>query len=167
MSQLALREQAPVLSFGGMDRRERLARAIHEAYVRQKLASGARREDMQSWEVLSESQRDSSLQHADDVEPKLARIGCRLTDAPAPNALDAFDRAEVELLARVEHERWGAERRAAGWELGDTVDEERRRTPWLIDWDQLPEVQREMDRVLVRAIPAAAAAAGLAVIRDA
>ena len=71
------------------------------------------------------------------------------------------------MLARDEHERWCAERRAAGWTLGETVDAERRITPWLIGWEELPEDQREMDRVLVRAIPAAAAEAGLAVVREA
>jgi RyR domain len=150
-----------------VNKRERLARAIHDAYVRQKIRSGAPYEETGTWDELPESRRESSLKHADDIEPKLGRIGMRLTPAPADGAIDALDPHDVEMLARHEHKRWCAERRAAGWKLGEAVDAKRRTTPWLIDWEDLPEDQREMDRALVRAIPAAAAGAGLAVVRDA
>ena len=150
-----------------VDQLERLARAIHAAYARQKIRSGAPQDVTGSWDELPESRRESSLRHAVDIEPKLARIGLRLAPAPAQDSIDELDLDDVEMLARDEHERWCAERRAAGWTLGETVDAERRITPWLIGWEELPEDQREMDRVLVRAIPAAAAEAGLAVVREA
>ena len=48
----------------------------------------------------------------------------------------------VETLARMEHDRWLAERRLAGWTQGESRDDARRIHPDLAPYDQLsPEKQ--------------------------
>jgi RyR domain len=150
-----------------MQQRERLARAIHDAYVRQKQTAGAvDSERVLEWDELPEPLKESSRQHADDIPAKLARIGCRLAAARSPNAVRELTADEIELLARLEHERWCTERRAAGWQLGAATGGPEPRSPWLVRWRDLPEDQREMDRALMRALPKTVADAGFAIVRQ-
>jgi hypothetical protein len=78
----------------------------------------------------------------------------------------AFTEAEIDLLARIEHRRWSAERLSLGWRPGDTRDNERRIHPDLIPFEALTDAGREKDRANVRAIPDVLALAGLSIQRD-
>jgi hypothetical protein len=134
---------------------ERLARAIHAAFVRQRAGEGRSGEDrsMADWAVLNEDLRESNRQQADHVVIKLRTLGCAMVPkADQRPGLTRFDPAEVELLARMEHERWSAERRLANWTLGEK-NVERRTSPYLVSWDALPATVQEYDRTAVRDIP--------------
>ena len=58
----------------------------------------------------------------------------------------------LEALARLEHERWNAQRRMDGWRAApeDGRDNARRLHPALKPYDQLTERLKEFDRVIVR-----------------
>ena len=68
-------------------------------------------------------------------------------------------------MARMEHDRWCAERRRAGWTHGTKRDNDRKLHPDLVPWDELDEEAREKDRVMVRDLPAFLAKTGLGVER--
>ena len=171
---------------------EVLARAIHEEYVRRRRAASAasasdgdRGEPAPGlaavapgpaavaaeasavpWEALPESLRESNRRQASDIGRKLRAVGCDiepLADWDAPPL--AFAPDEVELLARMEHDRWSAEREAAGWHLAPEKSEPRRESPYLVPWEDLPDAIRERDRETVRAIPSFLAGIGFAVVR--
>ncbi len=59
----------------------------------------------------------------------------------------------VERLADMEHARFNIERLLSGWTLGPR-DLDRKQSPYLVGWAELPESVREWDRQAVRAIPA-------------
>jgi len=93
-------------------------------------------------------------------------MGCDikpLTDWDAPPL--AFSSDEVELLARMEHDRWWKEREAAGWTYAPEKSEPRKESPYLVPYDDLPEDVKDYDRNTVRAMPAFLAEVGFAVIR--
>jgi hypothetical protein len=46
---------------------------------------------------------------------------------------------EVENLARAEHHRWCEERRCAGWQFGPVKDVIKKVSPFLKDFDELPD----------------------------
>ena len=144
---------------------EVLARAIHAAYVR----SQAGREDspaMRDWEDLPESTKEANRAQAADVGTKLAAVGCRIqawTDWTGDGP--AFTPAEVETMAELEHERWCRERLAEGWTAGPTRDDQRKVTPYLVDWDQLPDDVKDYDRNAVRALPELLTFAGYEIVR--
>jgi hypothetical protein len=148
---------------------EVLAQAVHEDYVRHQRKQGATREtnpSMVDWEELPETLRESNRHQAADIGRKLEAVGCdieSLTDWDAPPL--AFSTDEVELLARMEHDRWWKEREAAGWTYGSEKDVEKKTSPYLVPYDELPDDIREYDRNTVRAIPAFLAEAGFAVVR--
>jgi hypothetical protein len=73
---------------------------------------------------------------------------------------------EVERLARREHVRWTDERLADAWTLGPERDVLAKVSPYLVDWAELPEDVRELDREPVRRIPEVLASAGLEIRRS-
>jgi RyR domain len=150
---------------------EKLARTIHEDYVRRKEAEGHSPVDEPSlvpWETLSEPFRESNRNQAADIDRKLDAISCRavINDAEYDNlpALH-FSRDEVEKLAKLEHARWEKERRSAGWTFGPVKDAEGKRSPYLVPWDDLSEDIRDLDRDTVRKIPQFLATLGYVVVR--
>jgi hypothetical protein len=146
--------------------RERIARAIHEKYRRdQQGRKPASDPAMQPWERLAEHLKESNRRQAEHIPVKLRAIGRTMAPAKERPAITAFTPEEVELLAELEHERWVAERRAAGWTAGPR-DPERKTTPYLVPWADLAEEIREYDREAVRGIPDFLAGAGLEIRRD-
>lgn len=160
---------------------ERIARAIHERYVRQCRATADHEDDcgdsdqtddpaLRPWDELDEGLRESSRAQAAHIGTKLAAVDCELaplTDPAAPRF--RFNETEVERLARMEHERWCAERRSQGWSMGPR-DLRARTTPYLVPWEELDELDkhaRDRDRVFVRELPAFLAEVGFRVVRRA
>jgi len=162
---------------------EVLAQAIHEGYVRHRRDAGTAGEPGAAsepgvaaqptpdpsavpWEQLPDSLRESNRRQAADIGGKLRAVGCDvepLADWDAP-AL-AFSADEVELLARMEHDRWRAEREVAGWHVAPAKSEPRRESPYLVPWDKLTEDIKQIDRDTVRDMPAVLAGIGFEVVR--
>ena len=53
----------------------------------------------------------------------------------------------TERLAENVHENWAKERLAEGWTYGEKRDGEKKTTPCLVPYHQLPESEKEYDRV--------------------
>jgi hypothetical protein len=137
---------------------EVLAQAIHQAYLYDQLADGqtfGSTASLVSWEQLPDDFRESSRQHALHAPHKLAQIGCEMALSTADEIpLLEFTPDEVEQLAKEEHRRWVEERRAAGWAFGAVKDQAQKLTPYVVSWEQLAEDIKEIDRRLVRRLPA-------------
>jgi hypothetical protein len=147
-------------------RLEVLARGIHDSYRERRLRTlGVADPSLADWDTLPETLRASNRDQAAHFVEKLTVIHCGVvrSDGGAPDF--TFTPAEVETLAKLEHERWMAERRRQGWKPGPTRDPKTRTTPYLVDWDQLSEPVRDLDRDAVREIPMQLARAGYAVVR--
>ena len=150
------------------DRREVIARAIHERYRENQ--RGIKPPDdpaLQPWEALAEPLRESNRRQADDIESTLRTIGCGVRPAVgrAP-ALFVFTDDEVETMAAVSHEQWVEERRRSGWVSGPERDTALRISPYLdISYTDLPDDVKEWDRQAVRAIPEVLTATGFEVVR--
>lgn len=56
---------------------------------------------------------------------------------------------DVELMARDVHEVWAQQRLRSGWGYGETLDTQRKTHPCLVEYDSLPEVEKDMDRATV------------------
>jgi 8-oxo-dGTP pyrophosphatase MutT (NUDIX family) len=151
---------------GDAGQREIMAQAIHENYRRQQ----AGRRDLQDpamaeWDELQEDLKESNRQQAADMAAKLARIGCSIHSIANEEVSPiTFSDEEIKLLAEMEHERWMAERLQAGWTLGQR-DPDRKTSPYLVAYDELPDDVKEWDRQAVRAIPEILALAGLEMYR--
>ncbi len=70
-----------------------------------------------------------------------------------PHPLDTEDmvlpeeiNALVELLAQNNHDIWAAERIRQGWSYGTKRDDEKKETPCLVPYEELPESEKNYDR---------------------
>ncbi len=157
-------------------RHEILARAIHEDYVRRQKQAGATPEtnpSMVAWDDLPDDLKESNRQQADHIEVKLAAIGCgiqSLTDWRSAS----FERLpedvkavfDVERLARMEHDRWCAERRRLGWAYAPGPKDLKKKTsPYLVPWEELAAEIQDLDRNMVLGLPSFLAQAGFQIYR--
>jgi voltage-gated potassium channel Kch len=146
---------------------ERLARLIHERYViacREHPDEPTDPAALVEWAHLDEERRASNRSQADSIGAKLRAIGCTIVARSGPGEF-VLSADEVELLARAEQQRWAREAAAVGWRYGPDRDPEARLTPYLLDWDELPDERREKDRSAVRDLPSILADAGFQVVR--
>ncbi|MCU0856837.1 MAG: NAD-binding protein [Pontiellaceae bacterium] len=159
-----IQQKLEVRAFGsiqdGCDIRDGLdqqAKAFHADYLAEAKRAGRTAENdpaMRPWEKLDSGFKDSNRQQADHIPVKLRAVGCvAVKEEESPDGKTfAFTNEEVELLARMEHARWCAERFLAGWTLGPS-DKPRQISPCLVPYDQLEDKIKEYDRVGVRNIP--------------
>lgn len=66
-------------------------------------------------------------------------------DVELPLFLDEL----AEQLAQNVHELWAQKRIAEGWKYGRRRDDDRKTTPCLVPYGQLPESEKDYDRTLV------------------
>lgn len=164
-----LRPFGGILPAGTLQRLQRasddiLPRAVHEHYLETLRLLGGGGGTPMPWEDLPENARHANRAVAGHTAVKLAAIGCRLVTGGT--SAFAFTEAEVEALARIEHRRWSAERLLRGWRVG-ARDNDRRRHPDLIPFEELDDDGREKDRAAVRTMPDVLARAGMSIGRGA
>jgi hypothetical protein len=148
---------------------ERLAQAIHHRYLLAQSTVGTPMHAtaaMRWWPELEDDMRDANRHPARDIGRKLGVVRATV----APRTADTTEPVrwtvdELEVLARDEHERWYRERTKSGWVHGVPRDDKRKHHPFLLPWEQLPEMEREKNRDSVRDLPRVLADAGLQVVR--
>lgn len=64
------------------------------------------------------------------------------TSVELPKGMDEL----VESLARNVHEVWAANRIAEGWTYGPVRDDDKKETPCLVPYEDLPEIEKAYDR---------------------
>jgi TrkA-N domain len=147
-----------------------MARAIHAAYLAERVASGLALRDparpsLVPWSELSPRLADSNREQAAALWRRLRDVGCVVApwDAEVEAPADIFTAEEIDRLASDEHERW----MGALLRQGTTYGEIRTDTthPDLLDWAELPESVREQNRRAIRELPGVLGAADLMVLR--
>jgi hypothetical protein len=136
--------------------REALARMIHADYRQDQLRSKAKKEpNLKDWEDLPLDLQESNRQQADHIEEKLRAVGLKIRRAD-PDEITLYDfeehKEQVEELARLEHARWNVERLLGGWRLGDK-DIDKKTSPYLLPWSDLPKDVKKWDYEFVETIP--------------
>jgi len=149
---------------------EKLAEAAHEVFCETLRAKGyvygpeIREEEkahssLRPYVELSEEEREQNRAMVRDIPNKLALAGYTLLPAggEAPGQLTE---AEIEKLAKAEHERWMKQKLDSGWRRGDSTDKAKKLHRDLVPWDELSPDERDKDRALVAGIPKILAKAG-------
>jgi hypothetical protein len=137
---------------------EKLAEATHEVF--------RGHTSREAYADLSEEDKEQNRSFVRDIPDKLARIGYAMIPARSNEPPFEFPpgRHLVEMLARMEHERWMAAKLDAGWRPGPVTDRDRRIHACIAPWENLPAAEKEKDEVLVKAIPRILAKAGYTVV---
>ena len=134
--------------------RERMAREIHEKYLRAKQVPTKPSEPaLQPWDALREDFRLSNLAVVDGFQAKLTYAGLgfrpRRAESREPYRLSP---EQIALMAEEEHGRWNVERLAAGWRYGPS-DKDRKISPYLLSWREIPPDIQQYDVDIVKDIP--------------
>lgn len=141
---------------GGMH--ELLARSLHEGYVRAQESAGETPQanpSLAPWEQLPEHLKEANRRQVDHIRAELKHIGYTISplilwDTPLP----VFSTGEVEQMARMEHGFWSENLRKDGWTYAARPGNPNGKThPDLVAWDDLPEVEKEKDRAVIRNLP--------------
>jgi uncharacterized membrane protein len=142
------------------------ARAIHQAYLEAAIDDGelpGSRPALHRWDELPDDLKEANRAQARHVGEKLARLGCIMVPTFDPSLTFALDDDELQVLARLEHERWMIERMTQGYVYGPV--REGRFHPDLLPWDQLSDEARAKDIEAVRNIPTMLAEEGFQILR--
>ena len=136
---------------------EELAKAIHAAYLEdenKKSPPSPAGPTTRPWQALSEHYKESNREQAEHMLWKLRTIGCRRVQSEQRSGQWATRLTEeaAEVLAKMEHLRWCAEKWLDGWQLGPVKSQEERTHPNLVPWEELSEADRDKDREPVRRI---------------
>lgn len=117
------------------------------------------------WAELPETYRRASRASAMHFRTKLAVVGRQLAKAgSAPEA--PLQPSELEQLARIEHDRWWADRAADGWRHGAVRDDARKLHPDMVPYEALAEPIRQLDRDMVERMVELLRTRGLVLVRQ-
>lgn len=153
---------------------EKLARAIHSRYSKlmQDLSEDPNSKKMYSdlyivddknqqyfsmeYSQLPELIKSSNIDNAYHIPTKLLSIGYEIKECKFDEEVPllALSESDVETMAMVEHIRWSWEKRLNGFRFAPTRNDSSRKHHCLVPYDDLPEYEKEKDRILVRMIPA-------------
>lgn len=144
---------------------EKLARAIHELYNEKQLERYPDKTlKYPDFDKLPDSLKYSNLRQAMDIPEKLRKMGyvMRPSDSTGEPVV-AIPEEFIEYLAEQEHEAWVAERKANGWVAAESVDAEKKTSPYLVPYHKLPDDIKQLDRDSIQNIPALLMRVGMAV----
>lgn len=131
-----------ILIHGELDN---LAKAFHAQYRDSRETIGQSASADKPWSMLPETLKMSNRRRADNLPFLLAQVGLKMKRSAAPTLLELKSN-EIELLARLEHRRWMIERQLLGFSHGEVRSDFPPRHELLVDWEHLPEVERERNR---------------------
>jgi len=154
---------------------ENLAEAAHDIFCEGRIRDGWKlgpRNDAEKthpllvpYADLPETYKEANRVNVRNIPEKLAAAGYVMIPSRSSEPPLEFPPDDLETLARLEHELWMEDRFAAGFALGVPTDEDLRRNPYLVEWEEVPEEIKNTDRDLVRGMPQIAARAGYAIVK--
>lgn len=146
---------------------EKLAKLIHDDYNKKQIE---RNPDIvlkyPTWDSLTEDLKYSNLRQARSITDKLRYLGYTASEENEEGIeVKELDAAQIEYLAKIEHDSWVEERLKNGWTYGEIKDTDNKISPYLIPYEELTEDIKELDRDTVRNIIPLLNSIGLKVYR--
>jgi hypothetical protein len=165
---LQMCNQSPEAALAAMV--DKIAHAVFEDYNALRRSQGKPVEYDRMEDQPQDLQRSNYAQ-AEDIPVKVRALGYELVpieECDPECVVDALTDEQVEVLARLEHDRFVEERIAAGWTLDRSAaksNPERKTSPFLVPYDELAYDVQEYDRDAVRQMIPLLRMAGLAMAR--
>jgi hypothetical protein len=153
----------------GEDLVGRLAHIIHDRYREGRRQRGEWAPDdpsLEPWDRLSTRLREANRAQAEDIAHKLAQVDCAISPRFVKDGDAVLSDADIDLLAKAEHERWCREHEKDGWSYAPQRSEEAKLHPSLRPWRLLPEQFRRRNHDAVRELSDILADAGFRIVRS-
>jgi ppGpp synthetase/RelA/SpoT-type nucleotidyltranferase len=124
---------------------ETAAPMVHEYYRQERIRMGQTEDpSLLAWENLPANLQESNRRQAAFIEHILNQHGLAIRPKQA-KGLTRFEKDLLLQLAQHEHARWIIERLNDGWHYGPVRDANKKISPYLVSWQQLPEQIRQYD----------------------
>jgi hypothetical protein len=104
------------------------------------------------YDKLPEHEKEANRSTVRMIPKKLEQSDYTIAPAGTPGA-GKMQPAEIDRLAEIEHKLWVERKKRAGYEPGPEASESPKRSPYLVDWADLDEEFRAVDRAMIEAIP--------------
>ena len=141
---------------------EKLATTLHEDFCKRNPNAQC---DM-PWKELSEHYKESNREQANQISDYLNLIGCSYDAGDTHfSSIEQFTKEEIECIAQKAHKIWIKSKLTHGWKYAPVRDDEKKTNPCLVEWDKLPEEEKEKDRDIARNIITLMRSVGLRVYR--
>ena len=147
---------------------EQMAMEFHDRYLADNTTGLP--DNLKPWADLGDTFKMSNRGQAAYAVEILQTAGFGVRQKKKPRVFDGrrFTSREIEYMAELEHGRWNVERVRAGWRYAKTKNVQKKMSPSLVPWNELPDGKngvRKYDRDAVRVFPKILAKAGLEVYR--
>lgn len=155
---------------------ERLAEAAHEVFCDGMRARGFHYgptndvelktcDTLMLYAELPENMKEANRLNVRDIPIKLASAGYIMIPARSNQPPFNFPGETLAVLSEAEHMRWMQSKLDDGWKYAHKTDKPNKLHNCLVPWEQLPEVEKEKDRVMVRGIPEILTRAGYTIVK--
>lgn len=160
---------------------EKLAEKINEQYnettrkdYQEKLDKGLEIDDnlkkkydnLCDFDKLSPEKKLSNIRQAKSIPKKLNMIGCEIVHKSDKRKVHEFTDKEITDLAIFEHKEWLEEKKGTGWVYGENRDDEKRISPYLVEWEKLKKEDQKYDEDAIRNIPSLLNSIGLKMVNS-
>ena len=138
---------------------DRLARIVHDGYVKERYKEGDSPEtnlSMVEFDALPDDMKEANLDYASRIPVLLRSIGygVRRLQRDAESKLLTLYEKQIETMAKMEHARWNWQKILQGWVYKEgEMNIEEKTTPYLVPWEELPMEIQDYDRQSVCVIP--------------
>lgn len=136
-----------------LSNRERIALESFETYKAQIRSQGGV-PDYEDFFAQPEKTIQTALDNIAKYRAKAERFGYRIVHVKALRdrdvAIQEFSVEEMEQLAKMEHDRWMAQKISQGYVWGEAKDDEKKTHPCIVPYDALPENEKDKDRRNIR-----------------
>lgn len=147
---------------------DKLAKVAHAVYLSTLKERNPNKNTHQDWEFLAVDAKNQNREQADHIHVKLRALGCKAVDKTLPGGENFVfeDKVElVEMLSKMEHNRWWASKLLAGWTYAEKEDGKKGLHPNLVEYEALDEDTKDWDRSAVKNMRNLLDKAGLKIIK--
>lgn len=153
---------------------EKLAIAAHEVFCEDLNKKGYRygpetnnrnktHSSLLTYEELSEDEKEQNRLNVRDIANKLSHTRYLMRPARSHEHPFNFPEDDLDILSKMEHDRWMNAKLRAGWQYAAKTDKTKKIHKALLPWEKLPTKEKDKNREMVRGIPRILAKAGYAV----
>ena len=150
---------------------DKLAKYIHNDYfikIKEAGKVNPEKDSHHEWELLSEDFKNQNRFQADHIWVKLRALKCEAVPVNDPREEYDFtkDADVVELLSKMEHNRWAAHMAMNGWKYGPVRDDKRKIHTDMIEYEALSEEIKQYDRNTILNIKNILAGLNLKIVKE-
>lgn len=141
----------------------KLAPKVHEFYRKERLkelkpsATDINKyKVVMEWDKLDPVLQNSNIQQVAFYQHILKRVNLGIRKAEKPELFkikENLSDEKYDLLAKLEHARWNAERLLEGWKYGPDKDLAKKLNPCIVAWEKLDDYTKSFDYIPVNNIP--------------